>query len=97
MSKFFFGVFCGALLLYTAMHYHVIRGNDGFHLVPKLTNDLSNIYVDTREFTISDWRGHKMVAAAIMEADQGNLMEDAALGTFRDSIGQLVNGLYHEE
>ena len=50
MRRFIAGMICGAALLYVAMHYHVVRGNEGVFLVPKISNNLSEVYVDIREF-----------------------------------------------
>jgi hypothetical protein len=84
----------GAVLLYVAMHFHVVRGNDGIFLVTKISNNLSDVYVDTREFQLSDWKEHKPLAAAIMQSNQSHLLEDSSLNSFRDSIGGLVDGLF---
>jgi hypothetical protein len=94
MSRFFFGMITGALLLYVAMHYHVVRGNEGVFLVPKISNNLSDVYVDTRNYELSDWNEHKPLAAAIMQSNQSHLLKDASLNTFRDSIRGLVDGLF---
>ncbi|MFK8114221.1 MAG: hypothetical protein AB8B91_18620 [Rubripirellula sp.] len=94
MSRFLYGMITGALLLFGAMHYHVVRGQDGVFLVPKISNNLSDIYVDTREFQLNDWKSHKPLAAAIMQSNQAHLLEDSSLNSFRDTVSGLVNGLF---
>ena len=94
MSRFLFGMMTGALLLYAAMHYHVVRGNEGVFLVPKISNNLSDVYVDTRDFGLSDWQRHKPLAAAIMQSNQSHLLEDSSLTTFRDTLKGLMDGLF---
>ena len=94
MSRFLFGVVTGAVLLFVAMHYHVVRGKDGVYLVPKISNNLSDVYVDTREFGLSDWQGHKPLAAAIVQSNQSHLLEDSSLTSFRDTMKGLVDGLF---
>lgn len=94
MSRFFFGMITGAAMLYVAMHYHLVRGQDGIVLVPKISNNLTNTYVDIREFTLEDWRSHKPLAAAILKSDQSALLSDATLGGFRENINGLVDGLF---
>ena len=64
MSRFLFGMITGAVLLFVAMHYHVVRGSEGVVLVPKISNNLSDVYVDTREFGLDDWQNHKPLAAS---------------------------------
>ena len=94
MSRFLFGMITGAVLLYAAMHYHIVRGNDGVFLVPKISNNLSDIYVDTREFGLGDWQSHKPLAAAIMQSNQSHLLGDSSLASFRATMQGLVDGLF---
>jgi hypothetical protein len=94
MSRFIAGMICGATLLFIAMHYHVVRGKDGVFLVPKITNNLSDVYVDIRQYDLSDWKEHKPLAAAIMQSNRSHLLEDASLGSFRESTRALVDGLF---
>ena len=94
VSRFLFGMVVGAVLMYVAMHYHIVRGNQGVFLVPKLNNNLSDVFTDTREFELDDWRRHKPLAAAIMQSDQSQLLEGSSLNSFRDSIRGLVDGLF---
>lgn len=94
MSRFLFGMVTGAVLLFVAMHYHVVRGNDGVYLVPKISNNLSDVYVDTREFGLRDWQNHKPLAAAIMNSNQSHLLGDSSLASFRVTMQSLVDGLF---
>ena len=96
MRRFIAGMFCGAALLYVAMHYYFVRGNEGVFLVPKISNNLSGVYVDIRQFNLNDWKEHKPLAAAIMQSNRSHLLEDASLGSFRESIGALVDGLFEQ-
>lgn len=96
MSRFFAGMFCGALLLYVVMHYHVVRGNSGVVLVPKISNNLSGIYTDVREFSLQDWKRNKPLAAAIMRSNQSELLQDSASRSFGDSVRGIVDNLFGE-
>jgi len=97
MSKFFFGLLIGAALMYGAMHYHFVRGEDGVFMVPKVTNELRDVYVDIRSFTLEDWKLHKPLAAAIMKSDRSELLADSTLAGFRDNIDSLVERLFSSE
>ncbi len=66
VGSFFFGMIVGATVLGVAMHYHIVRGKDGIFVVPKVHNNLTDIYVDTRQFTLSDWQQHRMLAVSIL-------------------------------
>ncbi|MGB7344424.1 MAG: hypothetical protein WBD20_09440 [Pirellulaceae bacterium] len=97
MRNFFFGMISGAALLYVAMHYHVVRGNEGVVLVPKISNNLSDVYADIREYQLDDWKAHKPLAAAIMKSSQAHLIEDTAHRAFGDSMRGLVDGLFQSK
>ena len=94
MRQFILGMICGATLLYTAMHYHLVRGNEGVVLVPKLSNTLSGAYVDIREFGLQEWKDHKPLAAAIMKSNQSHLLEDAGEANFGNSVRGMVDNLF---
>ncbi|TWT76185.1 hypothetical protein CA13_66760 [Planctomycetes bacterium CA13] len=94
MQRFFAGMVCGAVLLYTAMHYHIVRGKEGVFLVPKISNNLSDTYVDIRDFHLGDWQDHKPLAAAMVKNDQGEMLEGSSMNSFRSQVDALVNGLF---
>ncbi|TWU24373.1 hypothetical protein Pla52o_23000 [Novipirellula galeiformis] len=94
MSRFLAGMVCGAVLLFGAMHYHVVRGKEGVFLVPKISKNLSNVYVDIRDFRLSDWQQHKPLAAAMVKNNRSDLLEDASLSSFRNQVSGLVDGLF---
>lgn len=84
---------CGALLLFVVMHYHLVRGNNGVVLVPKISNNLSGVYTDIRAFDLDDWKAHKTLAAAIMRSSQADLMEDSDHRSFGDGVRRIVDDL----
>ena len=88
------GMICGAALLLIAMHYHIVRGNDGIVLVPKISNNLADVYVDIREFDLQQWKNHKPLAAAIMKSNQAHLLEDSAHQSFGNTVKDLFDGLF---
>lgn len=91
-GSFVTGVIVGASSLAVATHYHVVRGKDGVFVVRKVQNNLSDIFVDTREFTPADWMEHRMLALAIMQADRGDMLQDASLDGFRSNLKDFVSG-----
>lgn len=94
LGSFVCGMVVGAALLWGAMHYHVVRADDGVYLVPKLSNSLSSPYVDIRQFTLSDWQQHRTLAAALVQSNKSHLLSDSSLSQFRSSIGNLLEGLF---
>lgn len=96
ISSFLTGMVAGAATLAGATHYHVVRGNEGVFVVRKVQSNLSDIYVDTREFTVSDWKQHKMLAVAIMQAERGDVFKDSSMDTFRSGVEEFVSGWLNE-
>ena len=88
---FMVGMIVGGAFLYGTQRYHLIRARDGLHLIPKVESSLAATYVDIRDFTVSDWARHSEVAMALVQSDQGQLMEDAAADTIRQSIDRLLD------
>ncbi|MEO1614216.1 MAG: hypothetical protein AAFV88_00110 [Planctomycetota bacterium] len=94
MSRFFAGMIVGALLLFVVMHYHVVRGENGVVLVPKISNNLSGVYTDIRSFDLQDWQENRALAAAIMKSRQSHLLEDSAYKSFGNSMRGVVDDLF---
>jgi hypothetical protein len=94
MSRFLAGMACGALLLFVTMHYHIVRGNRGVVLVPKINNNLSHVYTDVRDFDLQDWKEHRALAAAIMRSNQSELLNDSASRHFGNALQGVVEDLF---
>jgi hypothetical protein len=88
--SFLIGMAAGALLLYTAMNFHVLRSRDGFHLVVKRPARLSESYVDIREFGMADWTSHPQIATALVQANKQHLLGDSATRSIHQSLNQLL-------
>ncbi len=91
LMTFFLGMVTGAFLLFGAMNYHVVRAHDGVHFVPKVSPKLAAAYVDVRGFTVADWAQHPEIAAALLNANQGNLMKNNAVETLQTEVDRLLN------
>ena len=95
-GTFIAGMVCGAGLLWGALHYHVVRTTEGFYFVPKISQNLSDPFVDVREFGLSDWQQHRGLAAAIMKNNQADLMGDSSMNSFRSQLRSAVDLLLGE-
>ena len=89
VGSFLAGMITGAAAFALVTHYHIVRGRDGVYLVRKVQNDLSDIYVDTRQFSTRDWMQHRMLALAIMRADRGEQLADSATENVREGLREL--------
>lgn len=90
LGTFICGLIVGALLLYGALHYHLIHAPDGLHLVPKSDATLARTYVDIRDFDAKDWLENPELAAALVADDQGELIRSAADQTLKNSLDRLL-------
>lgn len=87
--SFLLGVAAGVMLCYGATNYHVVRAQDGFHLVHKQRARLAEAYVDVRSFGISDWTSHTELAAALTAENKQYVMEGAAANALQSGLSQL--------
>jgi hypothetical protein len=90
LPAFLVGMATGAMLLYAAMNFHLLRARDGLHLVAKDPPRLSEVYVDVRQFGVSEWSQHPQLAAALVRADKRNLIEDTTLGSLQESAKEAL-------
>lgn len=90
LMTFLMGMVAGALLLYAALQYHVVRSDSGYHLIAKVESELAATYVDIRGFTISDWAQYPSLVAAMMNADRRDLMETAAGDALRTGLDNVL-------
>lgn len=87
------GAILGGTAVFVGLKYHVVRSNDGFHLVPKLESSFAQAYVDIRGFGINEWNENRMLAAAIVKAKQDNLLRESAADHIADEMGSILNRL----
>jgi hypothetical protein len=86
LFSFLLGVAAGAMLCYGATNYHLVRAQDGFHLVHKQRAQLAEAYVDVRAFGVGDWTNHAALAAALVAENKQYLMEGAAANTLESGL-----------
>ena len=90
LLSFLMGMVAGALLCYGATNYHLIRAQDGFHVVQKAQARLAEAYVDVRYFGVSDWTAHPHLVAAIVRENKQHLMTGSAAGAIQDGVNQVL-------
>lgn len=90
LISFLMGVVVGALLCYGATNYHVVRAQDGFHVVHKVHARLAEAYVDVRQFGVADWAAHPDLATAIVQEKKQGLMQGAAASAIEDGVKQVL-------
>lgn len=96
MKKFLhftLGVLLGAATMFVALKFHVVRAEDGIHMVPKTLARLNSIYVDIREFSIEDWDNHRELALDLANSRKAYLLEDAAKNSLSNAVLDMFEGL----
>jgi hypothetical protein len=89
---FVIGVVVGGVAMFGSLKYHVVRAEDGVHLVAKTTSSLDEIYVDVRKFGPADWTEHKDLTVALVKADKQHLIGDTTADSFRQSVNSALEG-----
>lgn len=90
LPTFIFGMVVGGVLLYLALNYHLVRANDGMHLVPKVSATLADTYVDVRMYGPSDFLNHQQVVQALMKSGQGELLGNAAANSLKKELDRRL-------
>jgi hypothetical protein len=94
LSTFIFGLVFGAILMWAAMAYHVVRTSDGFYVLPKRHAALEGSYFDVRDWTIADWSDRPDLAWTVSESGKTEIFGDVPVmgGAVKDVIGLLKGG-----
>lgn len=96
MGRFFvflLGVAVGAAGMFGGMNYHLVKASDGIHVVPKVTAELEDAYVDIREFDKEDWDEHRSLAIALVKAEKSDLIGDNFMYELQNSVNNVLEGL----
>jgi hypothetical protein len=93
MRNFIGGCVVGALALYAALSFHVVRAEDGHHVIAKTTLALHDTYVDIRPFGVNEWKDHLELVEAMRKAGKKDLVKGAA----ENAVRRTLDGLFHRE
>jgi hypothetical protein len=87
-APFLIGAVVGGGAVFASLSYHFVQTKDGLQMIPKLSPTFAEAYVDVRPFTPADWQQHKSLTAAILQANKGAIIGQAAV----DQAFQAVQG-----
>jgi hypothetical protein len=93
VAIFIIGVLLGAGAMFVSLRYHVVRADDGLHLVPRASSELGMPYVDIREFGVADWNEHRELALDIVRADKGALLQSSTIDSLRQTMEGVMKSL----
>ena len=91
MRGFIPGFIVGAATLYGSMCFHLVRADDGTHVVAKTALTFKDTYVDITKYTVADWRDHVPLAEAIMKANKPELVHAATEHAVRNAFDNLLD------
>lgn len=92
LSSLVLGIVIGGVLVFGSHHYHLLRTDDGFFLVPKTESTFSDAYVDIRSFTLKDWAEHRNLATALVKANKQDLMTTSTVNSLEDGLKGAMEG-----
>ena len=86
-AGFFVGLILGAGSVLFLYNYHVVRAGEGFLLIPKPQNALTDPYCDIREWKVAEWEKHAALAGALAAHGRGDLVvAPASSDVLRDAL-----------
>jgi len=88
---FLLGMAAGVILCFAATNFHVVRAEDGFHLVHKQRARMAEAYVDVREFGVTDWTNHSELALELSAVNKQYVMGDGTTSAVESGLSKLPN------
>lgn len=93
LGPFLTGIILGAVGMYFTLHYHVVRANDGFHMVEKFSSTPWGTYADIRSFGYQEWVDHQELAYAITKAGKTELIQGVAVAPLQNAVNNIFNSV----
>ena len=92
LGPFLTGIILGAAGMYFTLHYHVVRADDGFHMVEKFSSTPWGTYADIRSFGYQEWAEHQELAYAITKAGKTDLLKNSiAVEPLQNAVNNIFN------
>jgi hypothetical protein len=79
------GVAVGGAAMWGAFNYHFLRTAEGVTYVPKQSANLSDVYLDVRDWSLADWKQHPAVVQALVANGRTELVANA------DTLNSTLN------
>jgi hypothetical protein len=90
-GSFCLGMALGIIGLYSAMHYVVVRAEDGYHVLSKIAPKLELPYEDIRGFKLTQWQKKQSLALAVVKARKSHLFRDPSLVSFKEQTKSVLD------
>ena len=69
------GIGIGAGIAYYSSQNYLVRGAGGYEFVPRSATGFTDAYIDTRQFTPTDWYSHQELVADIAKSGKSHLFQ----------------------
>jgi len=89
-STFLMGTLFGAALMVGLFHYYLVRDQEGFHLIRKVTPKLNRPYHDIRNFGAEDWQNHPDLGLSLARANRTSAIGESILKPWKDAATQVL-------
>ena len=85
------GVLLGAVLMWVALQYHVLRTNGGLVMTPKRTATLRDSYLDVRSFGVTDWAANPDLVWSLTQNGKTDVLGEANVAdtTLKDVLKRI--------
>jgi hypothetical protein len=90
-ASFLIGLVTGIAALYFAMHFTILRAEDGVHFIPKIAPKLEVPFEDIRGYKLTQWQRKQPLALAVVRAKKGYLFRDPSLLTFKEQAKSVLD------
>ena len=81
-----FGALLGAVAMFIAFKFHVLRTKDDWVFVPKPSASLVDAYVDVREWSTADWTKHPQLVKALVLTGHADVVRQAVTTRWMDKV-----------
>ncbi len=91
VESFLVGLASGVAFLYLVMHFTVVRANDGFHWIPKVSAKLDLPYEDVRDFKAEHWQRRPALSMSIVKAKKDYLIDERANRHIQQTTSRMIH------
>ncbi len=91
LSTILVGIVIGAGLMYTSFNYHLVHAKEGYLFVPKSSAELTDAYVDIREWNASEWQQHTQLSQAVVKHGRSDLVVQPAAKQLWDGVIDAID------
>lgn len=74
LSNLLIGILLGGGTVFLLSQYHLIRANDGFHMIPRQDASYVDVCVDVRNWDASKWHEHSELMRSLIADGRDDLI-----------------------